>query len=57
VGINVNNRALDLPPPVREGAISLRDATGRIWELGELLATVLQAIETEIKEGVCQSSR
>ena len=45
IGINVNQEAADFPAGLRETAISVRCATGRVFERTVLLAEVLWALE------------
>jgi BirA family biotin operon repressor/biotin-[acetyl-CoA-carboxylase] ligase len=56
VGINVNSKGESYPPELRDRAISLRDATGKIFRRQELLANILAELEKSydlwLKEGL-----
>lgn len=45
IGVNVNQDADELPQETRRPATSLREATGRTFDRGELLASLLAALE------------
>ena len=49
-GVNVNQRAEDFPPELREAATSLAIATGRRLDRTEVLAAALAALEPRIEQ-------
>jgi BirA family biotin operon repressor/biotin-[acetyl-CoA-carboxylase] ligase len=45
IGVNVNNRLDDAPPELRRRAVSLRELTGRRYDLTDLLIDILQRLD------------
>lgn len=50
VGVNVNNEAKDLFYPVNKTAISLKDETGREFDLANLVITAINAIKKAYRD-------
>jgi len=48
IGINVNNSFVEAPPDVQQRAVSWADATGRTWELTDVLIRVLRSLEQQL---------
>ena len=49
IGMNVNNTASDMPPELREGIVSLRDMTGRSFDLDRLLRNVVLRVREAVR--------
>ncbi|HBO42893.1 MAG TPA: biotin--[acetyl-CoA-carboxylase] ligase [Planctomycetaceae bacterium] len=48
IGINTNNTVLDAPAELRDRLTTLRDATGRLWDHGEILFELMRRLEIEL---------
>jgi BirA family biotin operon repressor/biotin-[acetyl-CoA-carboxylase] ligase len=53
IGLNVNLDLEDLPPDLRNTAISLKVLTGRTWDRSELVRVMLRHLDRLYDEGLC----